>query len=184
MPSNRTLAVAGAVLLVAGWLFYSHYSIGALREREHGLRFQIADLRVRVQEKIETIKDIRALEQKASNSRAELDRLESGFPTASPLVWIPARMEEHFRRFGFREPIVRLNSTRDEPELPGYQRIFWTVGLPLQEGSDYFPIVLRAVAKLEQAEPVVRVIDLAIQTDPLNSPARAAAVTVVTLVRN
>lgn len=184
MPWTRTLVLAGAVVLVAGWLFYGDSSIGALRERERDLRSQIADLRVGMQAKIETIKDVRALEQKANDSRAELDRLESGFPADSPLVWIPARMERHFRRLGFQEPVVRLNSTRDEPELPGYQRIFFSVGLPLREGSEDLSSVLRAVAKLEQAEPVVRVIDLAIQADPLSPPARAAAITVVALGRN
>lgn len=176
------LWVTGGVMAMAAWLYYRD-TLVPVQERGRALVEQIRDLDRRVNEARNLLRECQALEAETANARVAVHRLERDLPSGSALFWVPARLKEHFRRFGFAEPLARLNSTVEDPDLPGYQRIFWTIGLPVDYDSKNLGAVMLAVADLEQTDRVARVIDVTIQPDPENSRRRDAAITVVSLVK-
>jgi len=68
------------------------------------------------------------------------------------------------------------------PGLPGYQRIYWCVALPMQDVAKEIGPLLLAVANLEQTERVAHVVDVTIHADPDEPSRRTAAVTLSTLI--
>ena len=129
------------------------------------------------------VKSIRELEKKAASALTELRRLDGEFPSGPPIVWVPERIKQHFRRFGFAELTTRVETAVEEPELPGYQRIYWCVGLPIQNVKRHIGGLLLAVADLEQAEQIVRVADVEIPKEADEPGQNPVTVTFSTLVR-
>jgi len=68
-----------------------------------------------------------------AGARRELHRLADELPSSPPVVWVPDHLKEHFGRLGFAELHTQVKAVAEEPDLPAYQRIYWTVELPLQD---------------------------------------------------
>jgi len=170
------------MMAMAAWLYYRH-TLVPVQERGRALVEQIRELDGRVNEARDSLKECQAVEAETATARVAVHRLERDLPSSSAIFWVPARLKEHFRRFGFAEPLARLNTAQEDAELPGYQRIYWTIGLPLNDDPKSLGAVLLAVADLEQTERLSKVIDVTIQPDPEDSRRRDAAITVVTLVK-
>ena len=121
--------------------------------------------------------------QEAERVRRELDRLYRELLAGSAMFSMPPLVREHFARFGIPVRLVRMNSTKDEPDIPGHERSFWSVALPIDEGGRNIFKMLLAVADLDQEKPFLRVIDFAIRPDPENPTARMASMNVSVLNR-
>jgi Tfp pilus assembly protein PilO len=175
-------ATASVALLGGLWLGYS-VAILPLQRREQQSLGKLADLRERIQATRKTIQEVKQQEQATASSRAELDRLERELPTGSALAWFPVRMKQHFDRFGLSDSVTRLNTSLDEPNMPGYQRTYWAVDLPMQGSAKDFSSLLIAVAELEESDPIIEVLDLSIRRENA-SLAPTAIVNVAALVRD
>ena len=187
MESGKTAMRLGglaacALALVAGWGYYAH-SIAPLRLREAEISREVGELRVRVADARKTIAGIQAQENDADRVRSELDRLRDELPAGSAMVWLPALLKGHFARAGIAVPVVRLNTTQDEPELPGYGRGYWSAALPIDGAGRNIRTMLAAVADLEEQQPFLRVLDFAIRPDPENPKGRVGLLNLGTLIR-
>lgn len=182
--ASRRCATAACCLvaLAAGWGFYG-LSIAPLAQQEAETRRIVSDLRERIESARKTINQVRAVEQNGGRIQAELERLQGNLPANSAIVSAPALVREHFARFGIAVSVVRLNTTQDEPAIPGHQRGFWSVALPLDAaGRNIVPLLL-AVADLDQEKSGVRVLDFAIRQDPVNPGGRVGLLSFAALVR-
>ena len=167
--------------MVAGGFYRG--SIVPMRERLAENQRRIAELSGNVEHAKKRIKETQEMERRASGARAELVRWNRQRAAASAMVWFPENLKGYFRRFGIVDAVTRLNTVRPEPELPGYQRSYWAVDLPIQDGTVEFGKVLMAVGELEQAEPHVRVLDFAVRRDSANPARRTAVINLSTLAR-
>lgn len=181
MLSTQRLILIGAGLLLVAWLLGGHCL--KLQARAKLLRSQIAGLNGRVEEARKTISGIQRLEEEADTARSEINQWERSFPPDPPMVWIPPRMKEHFRRYGFGEPVVRFDAAHADPELPNYRRLYGRIHLPLNEGSYNLRNLLNAVADIEETERLTKVVGLAIQPDPSNPQGRTAIIALAALIR-
>ena len=163
------VAVCG-VALAAGWQVYGRLIV-PLTEQATEARRAVLDLKGRIAGAQETIGEIHALEQAASGARGRLPSLQGEVPPGSPLVWFPARIGKHFRSMDIPSAVTRLNTTLDEPELPGFERTYWAVELPLGKGSSEIRKACLAVAEIEPLDPSIRVLDVEIRNDA-NDPTR------------
>jgi hypothetical protein len=179
-PSIMRLAVVGGAILGIAWATYS-VSIAPLQRSERELLGTLTDRRERIDAARKTIEEIKQQEQATAGARAELQRLHRDLPAGSVMSWFPSRMKQHFDRLGISDSVTRLNNALDEPEMPGYQRTYWAVDLPIQGAARDISSLLIAVAELEKAEPIVKVIDLAIRQD--DDSHRIAVINVTALVR-
>lgn len=186
LPADRARIVGGLLLgcLAVGvaWGGYTQ-SIASFRQRETEDRGVIADLRGRVASAHTAIDDVRKMENDAQVVRAQIARLAQEIPAGPAMVWLPELVKTHFAGFGLRGAIVRMTTVREEPDLPGLRRGYWSIGLPLPEIRGSTAGSLLAVAEFEQQHPYVKVLDFAIRPDPEHPLGRVALLNVAALIR-
>lgn len=183
MPSTRVCTVAFCGLALAvGWGFYG-LTIAPLMQREAAARRDAADFRERIEGARQKIKEVREIEEDTGRVRGELKRMQDEqLPAGSAMISTPALVKEHFERSGIPVSLVRLNTTQDEPNMPGYVRGFWSVALPIdKEGRHVAPLLL-AVAELDQQHSFFRVLDFAIRPDPENQGGRVGLLNVAAVI--
>jgi hypothetical protein len=174
--------LAGVVLPGCLLLFY-RLEIAPVRWRAQDFLRRRADLQKQIDSGHKAIEEARVSEGEAAKAASELNRLLSGMLSGSSvMVSFPERIKEHFSRFGLPLTVVRLNTAQDEPDLPGFQRVYWSVGVPIPEKDRTFTGLLLAVAELEQANRFVNVLDFTLQPDAEDSRRRTAGVNVEALV--
>jgi hypothetical protein len=170
------------VCAVAGLAWWAHgHLIVPLAGRGSVLRQQLEQVREHTAEARKTLRTVAALEAQTDDARAELERLQEGLPEGAALVWFPERMRKHFRDAGFDVVSVLPNTAADVPELPGFERSYWAVELPITGGAKEIRAALVGLAGLETADSFVRILDAAVRPDSQN-PARQVAVANVVIL--
>ncbi len=185
MATAKTWALLGGIgvlALAAGWEFHAEFIV-PLRQREGEALSELVALRAKVAGVHETISEMNAEEAAANRVRSELNRAQDGQPAGSAMVWMPGLLKDHFARSGISVPLIRLNTTRDEPELPGYEHDYWSVAMPIDGEGRNIAAMLVAVADLGQQNSFVRVLDFAIRPDPENPAGRVGLMNLGALVR-
>lgn len=187
MESSKTAVRLGgiaacALAMVAGREYYAQ-SIAPLRLRESETSRGAEELRERIADARKTIAEIRAQEKDAERVRGELARLREEMPAGAATVVLPALAKGHFDRNGIAVPVVRLNTTQDEPEQPGYEHGYWSAALPVDGAGRNIIGMLVAVADIEEEYPFLRVLDFAIRPEPENPQGRVGLLNLGTLIR-
>ena len=178
---NFGLLAAGMALL-AGW-DYQAALVAPLRAKESEDLRDVANLNERIAAAQKTIAEIQAKESGAGRIRGELIRLQDDLPAGSAMVTLPGLVKVHFGRSGIAVGLMRLNTTRDEPGSPGYQRHFWSLALPIDDAGRNITKMLLAVADLDREHPFLKVLDFAIRPDPEHPGGSMASLNVSTLIR-
>ena len=141
-------------------------AVSSQQTRGSRLETQRDALQQQIQAARKSTQEIKQQEQASAKARGQLQRAQGDPPAGSALVWLPSRIKRHFDRAGIRDSVTRLNTAADEPRIPGYERTYWAVDLPLSGTPDELRLLLRAVSTLEEAEPAVLVIDLGVRVNP------------------
>jgi hypothetical protein len=150
LPGYYPYLVAGAVL---GLVFALGVAGPARRVDE--LRGALATINGQIQVANASIQETLKLERESSRMRMQLAyRHHAG---ASPLVWFPEEMSRFFEQFGIRDVSTRVNTGEAESGIPGYQRTFWAVALPLRDGATEMDRAILAISELERADRLLRV---------------------------
>jgi len=160
----RQFLAGGAVLGVAWW-FYSHWLV-PLQQREVECQKTLAETRQRLSDAKMQIQEIAKEEQAAAGTRSLLNSLQNGIPKEPTAVWLPVRLKAHLDSAGITEAGIRLNSAIPEPGVPDYERTYWNLNRPRQEGMRTMGAVLLAVAEIEKQEPFVKILDVSFNADP------------------
>jgi hypothetical protein len=168
--------------MAVGWWLYAQ-QIAPLQRQETGTRAAIADLRGRINAARSSLTAIDDLQQQTGNLPARLQEIHGDISADSALAWLPQRVKGHFARFGLPIGATHMVSMQDEPELPGYRRSHWTVGLPIEGGNRKIGALLLAVEGLENEERFVRVIDCVIQPVQEDSSQHKVSMKLLALVR-
>ena len=181
-PIRIGAIVACALALGAGRDFYTR-SISPLLQKESEIQRESDAVDERIENARLTIAKTRTLETNADKSRSELERLQDELPAGSPMVSMPALVGEHFTRHGLNAPLIRLNTTREEPKIPGYRRGYWSLAVPIDKDGANIPTLLSTIADLEQQYAFLRVLDFAIRPDPENPDARVGLMNFASVIR-
>lgn len=148
-----------------------------LRRNVRGLQEKIARSRAAVQ-------SVRDLEVAAATARMQMEELERRLPRGPVTIWLPELLKKHFARFGVEGTTVRMNTMRAVPDLSGYSRGYWSLGVPIREGNHSDLGTFLAAAELEKQHPYVKVVDFAIRPEPEDPKRRIALLNVSVLVRD
>ena len=170
----------GGLALGSAWLFHSQ-AITPLKLREDEFVRRRAELREHLDSGREKLIAIKESEQKVGEARAALNRLVGGKKADSSMVSFPEEMKEQFSRFGLPSAIIRLITAEEEPDLPGYRKVYWSVGLPIPKTDRNVEGLLQAVADLEERDRYLKVTDFALQPDVVDPSLRTASVSIVIL---
>lgn len=168
----------GGALLGAAWWFHSHFLV-PLQQREVGCLQKLAEVRQRIGEAKARIDEIGKQESATASARDLLDSLKGNFPKEPTVVWLPLRLKTHLRGAGITEVGIRVNSALPEPGAPGFERSFWNLNIPRQEGMQTMNGLLLALKEIERQESFVRILDLSFVADsaPPHWPAGGLNVT-------
>lgn len=186
MTTRRFKVLRGLVpvTLVAGMIWWAYArSVESFAVSERNDQAACALLKEQIEGARTAIEEVRKLESDAQAVRRQIDQLAQDIPAGLAATWLPELVKEHFPRFGLPDPIVRMNTFREVPDLSGFRRGYWSVGVPIAEKRPSGAGALLAVAEFEQQHPLVRVLDLVICADPENPERRLAMFNVSALVR-
>jgi hypothetical protein len=172
--------LAGSAVAGAAW-WACGLSMAPFVEEEKADRAAITALQERLAGARQTIEEIRALEEEAARARAGLQAFAAGFPAGSAYVWFPAQVKEHFARFGFAGAVARVNTARDEPDLPHFERTYWAVEFPVGNDPAQVRAACLAVAEIEPRDCSVRLLDVAIRPDADDPARRRMVINISTL---
>lgn len=166
------LCVTGAMITTV-LLIYTR-AVAPLQEAEWSSQQRKVELQTRTAAARATIQAIKIQEQNSARAQAEVNRRYHKQGGAA-VVWFPQRVKEYFDQSGIPNSVTRLNTTRDEPELPGYERTYRAVDIPHEAGAAVLGVLLPAVANIEEVEPTIRVMDVALRPSP-EDPRRSTMV--------
>ena len=187
MKSRKTwvhlglIATCGLALAVA-WEYQGRF-IAPLKQREAETLREVEDLSERLAGARTTMAEIQAQEHDADRVRSELERLREELPKGAAMVGLPEMVKEHFAKSGVSVPLIRLNTTQDFPDLPGYAHGYWSVALPIGDAGPKVTTMLLAVADLEQQDPFLRVLEFAIRPDPEKAGGWMGSLNLGTVIR-
>ena len=175
-------ALVGGALLGFACLVYRQ-TIIPCRLRERDLLRQRLEVQEQLKAAHRTLREVKDTEQESAQARAALNRLLGEDGRGSPMVSLPESIRQQFARAGLPLRVIRLNTIQEEPHLRGYQRVYWSVGLPIPEVDRIVTALLSEVVKLEQADRFIKVVDFALQPDAEDPRLRTAAINIMALVR-
>ena len=99
------------------------------------------------------------------------------------LPWFPVKLRAHLRNFGITEATVRMNGSKPEPGVLGYERTYWRLTFPRQEGVRNISSILLALAEVEQIDRAVKILDFSLHSDPEPPHAPLGGVNIAALLR-
>ena len=170
----------GVLTLAAGWAWHAQW-VAPLQEKESAHRRAAAGLKERIGEAQRVIGEVRALEVRKDSERHETQALFASQPNDSAVVWFPERMKQHFERAGLGGAVTRLNTILDEAGLPGFERSYWAVEVPIGAATQKVLEACLSVAEIEPLDPSIRVLDVAIHPES-GDPTRGHVVVNVALL--
>lgn len=173
--------LSGGAALGSLWLF-SHYAITPRSLHEEDSVRRAGELRQQLDSARGKLRAIKNSEQELGDARSALKKLFGASALTSAMVTFPESVRQHFARFGIPLRVMRLNTIQEMPDVPGYQRVYWSVGLPVAETDQNATGLLIAVAELEEQNCFIKVVDFALQPDVEDPLARTVGINLVTLL--
>ncbi len=178
----RAFLIFLAVSALTAWGFYKE-AIRPLQERHEQFTHRKNELEIQLDSARAKFVAIKQAELKVGAARGALNHFIGDETDESAMVAFPAEIEEHFKRFGLHDVVVRMAATEKEPALPNYQRIYWSVGVSVPKKERNAEGLLLAVSDLEQQSRVIKVVDFSLQPDAENQNIGAATVNILIVAR-
>jgi hypothetical protein len=155
-------------LSVVGFIFllyvYFNFFLGPLNRSRNTMLAAIKDKQTKLDSSKSDMNKATALEQKAKTATARFATLKSLNPEGAPIAWFPPRIKVFFANQQIDKAVARLenNTAFKQPELSGWTKYSWSIDLPQ---ADYATLG-KAIAELENAEPLLSVAKLSIRALP------------------
>lgn len=156
------------ILSVMGLLFllyvYFSFFLGPLTRSRATALAAISDRQAKLDGSKDEISKAAKLEQTAKNATARFAALKALNPEGAPIAWFPPRVKTFFANQQIDKAIARLdnNTAFKQGELSGWTRYNWLIELPQAD----FTTLGKAIAELENSEPLLAVTKVTIRTTP------------------
>ena len=156
-----------AIGFVALLYVYFNFFLGPLNKSRATMTATIHNLEGKLgSSKSETTKAAK-LEQQAGSATGRFAALKSLSPEGAPIAWFPPRMKSLFANERIEKANARLETSGayKQPELAGWTKYTWNIEISEAD----FAMLGKAIAQLENSEPLLSVVKLSIHAIP-NSP--------------
>jgi hypothetical protein len=155
------LSTMGFVVLI--YVYFSFF-LGPLNNSRDTMLGQIDELQTKVANSKSELTKTSRLEQQADASTKRFAALKALSPEGAPIAWFPPRMKAFFASQEIDKTTARLESNVafKEADLAGWMRYNWLLDLPQAD----FSTLGKAVAALENAEPLLSITRLSIKASP------------------
>jgi hypothetical protein len=174
--------VLGGLCLIGLLYVYFVFIIGPLNRSEATTKAKIAELQSKTASSKSDITKAARLEESARAATSHYEALRTLSPEGAPIAWFPPRIKTFLAEQHIDKATVRLDSTSacKEKELSAWSRLTWTIDLPQTD----FIILGKAIAKLENSEPLISIRKLTIRGSTEASNAQQVALNISTLIDN
>ena len=159
----QKIALTGVGFVILLYVYFSFF-LGPLNRSRHGMEESIADKQAKVASSQEHLNKTTKLEQQAKTATAQFAALKALNPEGAPIAWFPPRIKVFFTNQQIDKATARLenNSAFKQPELASWMKYVWLIDVPQ---ADYGRLG-KAVAELENAEPLLAVSKISIRATP------------------
>lgn len=171
--------VLGLLLLVGVVYSYFDMLLFPQLKKQSGVEKNIASLKPEIAKAKAQIQRVQELEKSAPEKTKVVPQVEKLIPVGAPVAWFPPRIGDLFKKQGIDKVAAKMNNETAEKDLPGFRRINWTIDFPKVDFVGY----ARALATLENEEPLVAVTSLAIESAADDIETQRALITVNNLVK-
>jgi hypothetical protein len=165
-------------LLYVYWTFF----LGPLNTKINKVQREIQSTESKLAKSRDEIGNATKLEQRAKEATERFSLLKSLCPEGAPIAWFPPRIRTFFANWQIEKATVRLDGTfqSKESELAGWSRHNWQIDLPQ---ADY-DILGRALAELENTEPLLSVTNLTIASSAEQTHSQKVTLAVAAMIND
>ena len=155
------LSAMGFVVLI---YVYFGFFLGPLNTSRDSMLAQIGEFQGKVAGSKTELTKTANLERQAETATKRFAALKALSPEGAPIAWFPPRMKAFFTNQEIDKAAARLESSAayKETDLANWMRYNWVIDLPQAD----FSTLGKAVAALENAEPLLSIVRINIRALP------------------
>lgn len=155
------LSFVGFVFLL---FVYFNFFLGPLNRSRNATLTAMKDRQTKLEASKTDLSKAATLEQQAKSATTRYAALKALNPEGAPIAWFPPRIKVFFANQQIDKAVARLETSGGlkQGELSGWTKYSWVIDLPQ---ADYATLG-KAIADLENTEPLLAVTKLTIQALP------------------
>ena len=180
LRKEDTQKIVLGMLMCLG-IVYGYFDIllFPLQKRQLNIATSVNALEPEIEKAKAQLKRSAGVEIEAPQAKQNIAQIDAMIPEGAPVAWFPVLIAEHFKKAGFDKAATRLNNEFVDKELPGYRRVSWGIDVPRVECLPF----AAALAELENAEPLVEIQALNIESMREDPEAQHVLLTVNNIVK-
>ncbi|MDQ6861322.1 MAG: hypothetical protein M3032_09220 [Verrucomicrobiota bacterium] len=157
---------------------YLNFFLAPLAKSREATEKTIAEVRAKIDASQTEIPKATNLERLASTATARYSMLQGLAPEGAPIAWFPPRMKLFFANQHIEKIGVKLDTSGafTQKELGEWARYVWQLDLPTSD----FATVGKAIAELENTEPLLNISRVSIHAGTDNPEFQQVALTAST----
>jgi hypothetical protein len=155
------LSTIGFAILL--YVYFSFF-LGPLNKSRDSMEAKIRDLQAKLTSSKSEMSKASNLDRQAGAATTHFAALKAMSPEGAPIAWFPPRMKSFFASQQIDKAVARLDSNTafKQPELSAWAKYTWVIDLPQAD----FATLGKAIAKLENTEPLLSIVRLSIHAVP------------------
>ena len=175
----QKLALSSTGFIVLLYVYFSFF-LGPLNKSRNSMLASITDFQNKVDHSKDEVTKANNLERQATAATTRFAALKASGPEGAPIAWFPPRMKTFFANQRIDKTTTRLenNAPFKEADLSDWMRYNWMLDLPQTD----FAILGKAVAELENTEPLLSIHRMNIHTSPDNPQFQQVSLNVATVM--
>ena len=168
------------VLLFFGLIYgYFDMLLNPLKRRQSLTATNMVALQPEIEKAKEQIKRSANVESQAPQAAINIAQIDTMIPEGAAVSWFPVLISDFFKKSGFDKAVTRMNQEIADKETPGYRRASWSIDVPRVECIGF----ARAVAQLENEEPLIEIQSLNIESIRDDPEGQHALLTVQNIIK-
>jgi hypothetical protein len=159
----QKLALSSIGFVVLLYVYFSFF-LGPLNRSSDTMLGRITELQGKVANSKSELTKANNLEKQATTATTRFAALKALSPEGAPIAWFPPRMKAFFANQEIDKATARLETSVafKEADLASWMRYNWLIELPQAD----FPTLGKAVAALENSEPLLSIMRVSIRALP------------------
>jgi hypothetical protein len=143
-------------------LVYGYFDmlLNPLHKRQANTATGIVALDPEIDKAKEQLKRSAGVQNEAPKAKASIEQIDAMIPEGAPVSWFPVLVADFFKKAGFDKAVTHMNNETTDKDTPGYKKVSWSIDVPRVDCNGF----ARAVAQLENEQPLVEIQSLSIES--------------------
>ena len=172
--------ILGAFGVIGLLYVYFAFFLGPLNKSRYSMAGRMVELQNKLTSSKAEIANVARLEANARAATARYDALLAFYPEGAPIAWFPPRIRMFFSNQQIDKSSAKLEGTTGftGKELSSWNKYTWIIDLPQSD----FGTLGRALAALENSEPLLSVTRLRIHATTEDPEFQQVSLTALTII--